>query len=472
MATTIAGMQRVSILVLIPLLGCQVPQQVASPGGVNRPNFILIYADDLGYGDIGCFGSKKNRTPRLDQMAKEGARLTSFYSTSGVCSPSRSSLMTGCYPRRVSMHKDAKNGWVLFPNARKGLHPDEVTVAEVLKTRGYQTACIGKWHLGDQREFLPTRQGFDSYFGIPYSNDMNRKNIPLPLMRGETVIEAPVVQPPLTRRYTAEAVQFITQNKDRPFFLYLPHTMVHLPLNPGLEYKGKSANGRYGDAVEELDWSTGKILDTLKDLGIDERTMVIFTSDNGSNARNGGSNVPLRGKKGSTNEGGMREPCVMRWPGQIAAGKVCDELTSTMDVLPTFARLAGADLPEGRTLDGHDAWALWSGEAGAKSAYPAFYYYRIADLQAVRHGQWKLILSRKEKGRRGAPNKLHAQRLIDLSKDIHEDVDVSAARPDVVKRLLGLAELARVELGDGKVAGRGQRPAGLVDKAVPLLMDK
>ena len=267
-------------------------------------------------------------------------------------------------------------------------------------------------------------------------------------------------------------MRFITDNKDRPFFLYLPHTMVHLPLNPGVEYKGKSANGRYGDAVEELDWSTGKILDTLKGLGIDERTMVIFTSDNGSNGRNGGSNTPLRGRKGSTNEGGMRVPCVMRWPSQIAAGKVCDEVTSTMDVLPTFARLAGATLPEGRTLDGHDAWPLWSGKPGAKSSYQAFYYYRISELQAVRHGPWKLILSRKERGRRGAKGKLHAQRLIDLSKDIHEDVDVSAARPDVVKRLLGLAELARAELGDGKVAGRGQRPAGHVDKAVPLLMDK
>jgi len=467
-------MHRALILPLFCTPSCQLPPASQVGADPAPPNFILIYADDLGYGDLGCFGSTKNRTPRLDQMAGEGVRLTSFYSTSGVCTPSRSSLMTGCYPRRVNMHKDAKNGWVLFPNARKGLHPDEVTVAEVLKARGYQTMCVGKWHLGDQRGFLPTRQGFDSYFGIPYSNDMNRKNIPLPLMRDEKVIEAPVVQPPLTRRYTEEAVQFITQNKDRPFFLYLPHTMVHLPLNPGAEYKGKSANGRYGDAVEELDWSTGKILDTLKDLGIDERTMVIFTSDNGSNGRNGGSNAPLRGRKGSTNEGGMRVPCIMRWPGHVAAGKECDEITSTMDVLPTFARLAGAALDESgrRVLDGHDAWALWSGVEGAKSSYPAFYYYRIAALQAVRHGQWKLVLSRKERGRRGGKDKLHAQRLIDLSEDIHEDVDVSAARPDVVKRLLGLAELARAELGDGSAVGSGQRPAGLVDEAVPLLMGK
>lgn len=465
-------MQRVSLLVFLPLLACQVPQEPRSAGVADRPNFILIYADDLGYGDLGCFGSKKNRTPRLDRMADEGVRLTSFYSTSGVCTPSRSSLMTGCYPRRVNMHKDAKNGWVLFPNARKGLHPDEVTVAEILKTRGYQTACIGKWHLGDQREFLPTRQGFDSYFGIPYSNDMNRKNIPLPLMRGEKVIEAPVVQPPLTRRYTEAAVRFITDNKDRPFFLYLPHTMVHLPLNPGVEYKGKSANGRYGDAVEELDWSTGKILDTLEALGIDQRTMVIFTSDNGSNGRNGGSNAPLRGKKGSTNEGGMREPCIMRWPGRIAAGKVCDEITSTMDVLPTFARLAGAELPKGRALDGHDSWALWSGDAAARSSYTAFYYYRIANLQAVRQGPWKLILSHKQRGRRGVAGKQVSTRLIDLSKDIHEDVDLSAKHPDVVKRLMDLAEVARAELGDGNKAGRGQRPAGLVEKAVPLLLDK
>jgi arylsulfatase A len=320
----------------------------------ERPNIVLIYMDDMGYGDIGCYGSSKNHTPVIDQMAREGIRFTDFYVTSGVCTPSRASLLTGCYPRRVSMHVDQNNKWVLFPSAKKGLNPDETTIAEILKKQNYTTACIGKWHLGDQSKFLPTRQGFDSYFGIPYSNDMGRKNIPLPLLRNEEVLEAPIKQEPITRRYTEEAVSFIKRNSKKPFFLYLPHTSVHLPLFPGKAFAGKSKNGKYGDWIEEVDASTGAILKALKDTGIDEKTLVIFTSDNGSNAQNGGSNKPLKGSKGTTHEGGMRVPCVMRWPGKIPTGKTCRELVSTLDFLPTFAALAEGQISKNRKIDGHD----------------------------------------------------------------------------------------------------------------------
>ncbi|MHC4354012.1 MAG: sulfatase family protein [Planctomycetota bacterium] len=337
----------------------------------NKPNFIIIFCDDMGYGDLGCFGSTKHRTPNIDRMAAEGARFTSFYVTSGVCTPSRSSLMTGCYPRRVSMHKSAKNEWVLFPVAKKGLNPNEITIADLLKSQGYATACIGKWHLGDQPEFLPTRQGFDYYYGIPYSNDMGsrqrKQNPPLPLMRNEKVIEAPVDQNTVTKRYTEEVVKFITANKDKPFFVYLPHTMVHNPVHSSEKFRGKSANGGYGDATEEIDWSTGEILATLEKLGVDDNTLVIFTSDNGAANRWGGSNLPLSGFKGSTMEGGMREPCVMRWPGKIPAGGKCDELTSTLDLLPTLAKLAGTKAPDDRIIDGKDIWPLMAGTKGAKS---------------------------------------------------------------------------------------------------------
>ncbi len=445
----------------------------SSPG--KKPNFIIIFCDDLGYGDLGCFGSKKHRTPNIDRMAHEGMRLTSFYVTSGVCTPSRASLMTGCYPRRVNMHQNTSGECVLFPVAKKGLNPDEVTIAEVLKKRGYATACIGKWHLGDQPAFLPTRQGFDYYFGIPYSNDMGGgqrgKNPPLPLVRNEKVIEAPANQNTLTKRYTEEAVKFITLNKDKPFLLYLPHAMPHNPVHASEKFRGKSANGGYGDAVEEIDWSTGEILAALRKLGIDERTLVLFTSDNGAASRWGGSNTPLSGWKGSTMEGGMREPCVVRWPGAIPAGATCDELSCTMDLPPTFARLAGAGPPGDRIIDGKDIWPLLSGRAGAKSPHEAFYYYQMDQLQAVRSGKWKLHLPLAMKKRnwgKGTPNT--PLRLYDVKADIGETTDVAAVHPDVVKRLLALAETAREDLGDTNRQGKHQRPAGLVVTPKPLVL--
>tara|TARA_B110000914_G_scaffold200708_1_gene192549 strand:+ start:2516 stop:3895 length:1380 start_codon:yes stop_codon:yes gene_type:complete len=436
----------------------------------ERPNIVLIYMDDMGYGDIGCYGSSKNHTPVIDQMAREGIRFTDFYVTSGVCTPSRASLLTGCYPRRVSMHVDQNNKWVLFPSAKKGLNPDETTIAEILKKQNYTTACIGKWHLGDQSKFLPTRQGFDSYFGIPYSNDMGRKNIPLPLLRNEEVLEAPIKQEPITRRYTEEAVSFIKRNSKKPFFLYLPHTSVHLPLFPGKAFAGKSKNGKYGDWIEEVDASTGAILKALKDTGIDEKTLVIFTSDNGSNAQNGGSNKPLKGSKGTTHEGGMRVPCVMRWPGKIPTGKTCRELVSTLDFLPTFAALAEGQISKNRKIDGHDVRNLIFGKLGAKSPRKAFFYYHTTQLQAVRSDKWKLVLPQAEKltGWSGKEKDSPLQ-LFDVSTDLGEQTNLAEAHPDVVKRLIFYADEARQDLGDGNESGKGQRPAGWVKEAKPLL---
>ncbi len=439
----------------------------------KKPSFIVILCDDLGYGDIGCFGSKKHRTPNIDRMAEEGTRFTSFCVTSGVCTPTRSSLMTGCYPRRVNMHQNSRGEWVLFPLAKKGLHPDEITIAEVLKEEGYRTACIGKWHLGDQPPFLPTRQGFDEYFGIPYSNDMGMEqkrpaqNPPLPLMRNETVIEAPADQNTLTQRYTREALRFIKENRDKPFFLYIPHTFPHNPVHASDRFRGKSANGLFGDSVEEIDWSTGEILKTLKKLKLDKNTLVIFTSDNGAASRWGGTNVPLRGFKGSTDEGGMRVPCVMRWPGKVPAGKTCKELATIMDLLPTFAGLAGGKPPSGRIIDGKDIWPLLEGQADAKSPHSAFYYYQVKNLRAVRSGKWKLHLpySRTQRGKK-APQEVPA-RLYDLEADPGETADLKEKHPEVVQRLLGLAEKAREDLGDGDQPGKNQRPAGSVDDPQP-----
>lgn len=440
-----------------------------------KPNFIIIFCDDLGYGDVGCFGSQNNRTPNIDRMATEGMRFTSFYVTSGVCTPSRSSLMTGCYPRRVNMHQDHDGLCVLFPVAKKGLNPKEVTIADLLKEQGYATCCIGKWHLGDQPQFLPTKQGFDYYFGIPYSNDMGERpqnnRPPLPLLRNEKVIEAPADQDTLTKRYTEEAIRFITNNKDRPFFIYLPHTMPHTPLHSGEAFHGRSANSQYGDVVEELDWSVGQILETLSGLGLDSRTLVVFTSDNGATAEKGRSNGPLRGQKGTTWEGGMREPCIMRWPGKIPAGKTCDELATTMDLLPTFARLAGTKQQSDRIIDGKDIWQLMSGKKDAKSPHEAFYYYQMDQLQAVRSGKWKLHLPLKQKKKNwGEPTPNVPLQLYNLETDIAEQNNVADQKPDIIKRLLALAERAREDLGDVNREGKNQRPAGWIAEPKPLLL--
>jgi arylsulfatase A-like enzyme len=411
-------------------------------------------------------------------MAREGMRLTSFYVTSGVCTPSRASLLTGCYPRRINMHVDPLGGAVLRPVSSKGLHPDDVTIAEVLKTRGYATACIGKWHLGDQLPFLPTRQGFDFYYGIPYSDDMTArpgKNWPpLPLVKGHHVVEAPADRHTLTRRYTEKAIEFIEAQRNQPFFLYLAHAMPGSTLRPfaGKAFQGRSANGPYGDSVEEIDWSTGQIVDRLKDLGLDEHTLVIWTSDNGAPRRvpPQGSNAPLGGWGYTTMEGGMRVPCVVRWPGRVPEGRECDELATTMDLLPTLARLAGARLPEGKTLDGHDILPLLLGRRDARTPYDAFFYYHKGQLHAIRAGKWKLHLALARRqidlgGRRQASS----AKLYNLEDDVGETKNLAGNHPEIAARLARLAEHPRSDLGDDGREGSGQRPAGFVENPRPLI---
>ena len=438
------------------------------------PNFILIFCDDLGYGDLGCYGSTKNRTPHIDKLAADGMRFTDFYSSSPVCTPSRASLLTGCYARRVGLHEDFTGHWVLIPRSKRGFAPGETTLAEALKAKGYATACIGKWHLGDQPPHLPTAHGFDSYYGIPYSNDMaqaRRGDPPLPLVRDASVIEAPADQSTLTKRYTEETIAFIEKNKDQPFFIYLPHTFPHLPLFASPDFHGKSANGRYGDSIEEIDWSTGQILAALERLNLTDKTMVIFTSDNGSNGRNGGSNAPLSGSKGGTMEGGMRVPMIARLPGTIPAGSTCEALSSTMDFLPTFCALAGADQPTAK-IDGHDIRNLLTAKS-ADSPYEVFYYYRRRQLQAIRWGDWKyhLPLERTHPRWTSAEHiaKGRPAKLVNLASDLQEKNDLKEANPEVVARMQAFANSAIATLGNDAKTGSEQRPAVDLADSAPMI---
>ena len=353
---------------------------------------------------------------------------------------------------------------------------DETTVAEALKSQGYATACVGKWHLGDQPEHLPTAHGFDFYYGIPYSNDMQRAergDPPLPLVKQAEVIEAPADQSTLTKRYTQQVVSFIEDNSDRPFFVYLPHTFPHLPLFASDDFRDKSANGRYGDSVEEIDWSTGEILKCLDRLKLADNTLVIFTSDNGSNGRNGGSNKPLSGIKGSTMEGGMRVPMIARWPGRIKPGMRCSELSTTMDILPTFCALTGADLPE-RKIDGHDISPLLFGEDVARSEYEAFYYYRRRQLQAVRMGDWKYHLPLKQTHPRWtSPDPTgpgRREKLVNLRDDLQEKNNVAEANPDVVHRFEELIEEAVITLGNDSTTGNEQRLPSTLPSSAPMVL--
>jgi len=420
-----------------------------------RPNIILINCDDLGYGDVGCYGSRHNRTPALDRMAAEGMRLTDFYMPAPVCSPSRGGMLTGCYPRRIGFGS-FEGRWVLFPGQPVGLGEGEVTVADILRRQGYATKLVGKWHCGDQPPFLPTRHGFDSFYGLPYSNDMGYMTHyphypPLPLMRDEEVIQQQPDQASLTERYTEQAVRFLRDNRGGPFFLYLAHMYVHVPLYVPARFQG-GWNGVYGGAVACIDWSTSVLLHELKRLGIDERTVVIFTSDNGGAIKAGGCNAPLRGQKGTTWEGGLRVPCIVRWPGTVPAGTTCAEVVTAMDFLPTLAALAGGQAPADRIIDGRDIGPLLRGQDGARSPHAAFYYYFRDDLEGVRSGRWKL----------------HAKtgQLYDLAADVGESQDVSRDNADVVRRLSVLADAAREDLGDAATgaAGRNCRPCGRVEK--------
>ncbi len=444
---------------------------------VDKPNLVIVFCDDVGYADVGVFGAKGYETPNLDRMAAEGVQFTDFYAAAPSCTPSRAALMTGCYPQRVGLPN------VIGPSAKIGISSAEQTIAEVLKLLGYATACYGKWHLGHHPKFLPMRHGFDDYFGLPYSNDMwpyhptNKRFPALPLIEGEGVIEYNPDQTQLTTWYTERSVRFIEKNKDRPFFLYLPHSMAHVPLFVSDKFRGKSEQGLYGDVMMEIDWSVGQILSTLKRLGIDKKTLVIFSSDNGpwlSYGDHAGLAKPLREGKGTTFDGGQCEPTIMRWPGQIPAGTVCNEPASTMDILPTFAKLAGAELPS-RRIDGKDIWPLMSGKRGAKSPHEALFYYRGFALEAVRSGKWKLhlphsyrTLGGRKGGTGGKPVKYEQAKiglaLFDLEKDIGEQHDVSSQYPDVVERLLGLVERMREDLGDSakKMTGKNRRPPGRI----------
>lgn len=447
-----------------------------------KPNIVVMLMDNLGYGDPGCFGSTVHRTPHVDRLAAEGMLLTSFYSTSGVCTPSRASLMTGCYPRRVSMHIGGRQTAVLMPGDPRGLHPEEITVARALREAGYATACIGKWHLGDQPEFLPRRHGFDTFFGVPYSEDMvptpqHPERPPLPLMHDDCVIEAPVDRDYLTQRYTQAATDFIRTHRDRPFFLYLSHAMPGSTARPFASpaFQGRSAHGPYGDAVEELDWSTGQIMAALQELELDDRTLVLWTSDNGAVRRNPsqGSNAPLKGWGYDTSEGGQRVPGIARWPGVIPPHTECDQVSTMMDLWPTAATLAGFPLPADRTLDGHDLLPLLTQAEGARSAYTdhGFFYYHLDQLQAVRSGPWKLYLPLERKLDKLRP--LYDQcgpsppMLFDLDDDIGERRDLASSQPEVVARLTRLADAARADLGDHDRQGLGQRPSGWVDDPHP-----
>ena len=485
-------MKRVIFLAVTTLLLAvgSVPVRASkeTPHGVTTspPNFVIINIDDLGYGDIGPFGSTLNRTPNLDRMAAEGRRLTSFYGAP-VCSPSRAALMTGCYPKRALPIPH-----VLFPGNDVGLAPAEITVAELLKSAGYATGIVGKWHLGDQPEFLPTRQGFDEWFGLPYSNDMGpasdgvKSNFgdplpampknpqpPLPMMRGETVVQRvlAVDQTRLVTRYTEEALRFIQTHKNERFFLYLAHNAVHFPIYPGDRFRGKSANGIYGDWVEEVDWSVGEVLNALRTQGLAEKTFVLFTSDNGGTPR--AVNRPLRGFKGSTWEGGMREPTIAWWPGKVPAGTSSDAICGMFDILPTFAALAGDSVPNDRKIDGADIRSVLTGDANAPGPHQVFYYFRGLELEAVREGEWKLVLPAAAKAAAKAKAKAgvkatKAALLFNLKTDIGESSDVAAQHPEIVARLEKLGATMTDDLGVSGI-GPGCRPLGRVKNAQPLI---
>ena len=443
------------------LLNALCPAIAATP----PPNIVIIFIDDMGYGDIGPFGATKQKTPNLDRMASEGMKLTSFYAAP-VCSVSRAQLLTGCYGARIDVPG------VYGPGSASGLNPSESTIAERLKERGYATMCIGKWHVGDQPEFLPTRQGFDHYFGIPYSNDMQIKStesnqLVVPLLRDEKVVEllTDEKQSLIVERYTDEAIHFITENKAKPFLLYLPHTAIHTPIHAGEAFRGKSKNGAVGDWIEEVDWSTGRLLDTLRELKLAENTLVIFTSDNGPwliQGANSGSAGPLRGGKGSTWEGGMREPTLAWWPGKIAANSTVDAITGTIDLLPTAVALAGGTLPEQPVIDGRDISPLLFGKT-KDSPRGVHYYFSGYGLQAVRQGPWKLAIKPQNEtmGRPSMPDaSAHTPRLYHLDAEVSEKTNVADANPEIVAKLTALAEKMAAEIGGTQPSAR--RPAGNV----------
>ncbi len=454
----------------------------APAADATKPNLVFFLMDDMGYGDIAPFNSDtKNRTPNIDRMAREGMKLTSFYAAP-VCTPSRAQILTGCYAKRVSLPQ------VIMPDSPIGLNRDEHTIASLLRAQGYATLCVGKWHVGDQPKFLPVHYGFDHYFGLPYSNDMGgewdgaddsppqKRMPPLPLVRDDKVIETlrPADQDRLTERYTDEAVGFIRAHKDSPFLLYLAHTAVHVPLHPGAKFKGKSANGTYGDWVEESDASLGRVLDTLRELHLEGNTLVIFSSDNGPwlvQGKNGGTAGPLRGGKGGTYEGGVREPTIAWWPNHISPGVASDAVAGNIDLLPTFVHLAGGTVPDDRKIDGVDLSPLLLGKT-KESPRPAHFYFNGNQLKAVRFGPWKLAVApQKENTGKPEPKQIgpFIPKLYNLDDDIGETTDVAEKHPDVVKRLEQFVSQMDADLG-AKGKGPGVRPPGRVEMPRPLLL--
>ncbi len=474
---------RLGVLALTPLLTASAPLYADD----RAPNIVIIFTDDQGYGDVGCFGAKGFQTPNLDRLAHEGRRFTNFHVAQPVCSASRAALLTGCYPNRIGIHG------ALGPKAKEGIADGETTIAEVLKARGYATGIAGKWHLGHHPRFLPIHHGFDEYLGLPYSNDMwpsHPEAIPgtypsLPMIDGDHVVDSEVTaqdQARLTGLYTERAVSFINRHNDRPFFFYLAHSMPHVPLHVSDAYRGKSPQGLYGDVIQEIDGSVGAVLEALKANQLEKNTLVIFTTDNGpwlSYGDHAGSAGSLREGKGTCWEGGVRVPCIMRWPGKIPSDTTSNAMLMTIDLLPTIARLVNADLPKG-PIDGLDVWPLLTGEPGATNPHDAYlYYYEQNELQAVvsGDGRWKLqlphtyrSLSGQSGGHAGVPAKyqqieIKQCELFDLANDRGETTDIAARNPDVVSRLLAIAEQARIELGDSltKRQGRGVRPSGNVE---------
>ncbi|MBI1372497.1 MAG: sulfatase-like hydrolase/transferase [Phycisphaera sp.] len=450
------------------LMVCVVGLACAASGvaAADRPNLVIILTDDLGYGDLGCYGADDIATPNVDRMAKEGTRFSSFY-VSPVCSPTRASLMTGSIAQRVGI------GGVLFPRNTIGLNPDEVTLPELLKGQGYATAIIGKWHLGNEDMFQPMNHGFDTWYGTPashsqtyhptlkkYASDcvfregytlekiLKMDEAPCPLIRDNVVIEVPADPTQFTQRYTKESIRFITEHKDVPFFLYLAHNMPHLPLHASEAFVGKSRRGIYGDAIQELDWSTGEVLKTLKALGLDDNTLVIFTSDNGPNLSKMGSAGPLRGGKGTTYEGGTRVPFIARWPGRIPAGRETGEPITVMDLLPTLVKLAGGAAPSDRVIDGKDIWPLLSGEAGARSPHDAICYFAGRSVQGFREGDWKYRYAKdkpdkhesKKKDKSQKVNAELAVQLFNLRDDIGEQKNLIDEHPEIAARLKQLMD--------------------------------